>query len=194
MASASSPVGVRLWETCNAAGAMPAPVRASVTWAVAGFGDPAASRPRASVTVFLTVSVAAASGPAAGCPPDVSAGVGAASASAVAGPEEEPAVAGVAVAGSAAPGWTIDGVPPTHPAKAAASAAPETAATRQRAARTKTEGADTDPRATGFCRWSGVVRMVSFCHVVRQPAHNPGGQGAAGGVPRSCPPGKPGGR
>ncbi len=51
MASASSPVGVRLSETSRAAAGIPAPVSASVTWAVAGFGVPAARRLSASARV-----------------------------------------------------------------------------------------------------------------------------------------------
>lgn len=179
MASASRPVGVRLCETCNAAGSTPAPVRASVTCAVAGLGDPAASRAKASVTVFLTLSVAAA-GLSVSCPPDVSA-------SGPAGVSEEPgpvgkAVGDAAVAGSAAPDWG-PGTPPTQPDKAATSAAPVMAAsTRCAATCREAEGAAGDAPAVLFCRWSGLVRMVSFCHVVRRPFTAWAGRARPGGA------------
>lgn len=194
MASASSPVGVRLCETCNAAGGMPAPVRASVTCAVAGFGDPAASLPRASVTVFRTASVAAASGFAADCPAVGAAGGPAEGASAVTGLVAVPASDEAAVVGSDVPGWTPGGTPPTHPDRASARAVPATAGTRRRAAWPNAEGAADDAPAIWFCRWSGVVRMVSFCHVVRQRVHNLGGQGAAGGCRGPARPGNQGER
>lgn len=194
MASASRPVGVRLWETCKAAGSTPAPVRASVTCAVAGLGDPAASRPRASVTVFLTVSVAAA-GPSVSCPPVVPAN-GPAGASDDPGPVDEAAlgdaaVGAAAVAGSAAPGWA-PGTPPTQPDKRATSAAAVMAASTRCAARGReAEGAAEDAPALLFCRWSGLVRMLSFCHVVRRPFTAWAGRARPGGVPRPCPPRDP---
>jgi hypothetical protein len=194
MASASRPVGVRLCDTCNAAGAIPAPVRASVTWAVAGFGEPAASRPSASVTVCVTVSVAAASASVAEGAPLVPAPGSAAPLSGAAGPAtaDDAAVDAAAVACSDAPGWTW-GVPPTQPDKPATSAAATVAANKQRAAvgqtvgavavpaadaRAGAAGAGTEAGAAGteaaraadtapavvFCRLSGVSRIVPFCH------------------------------
>ncbi len=191
MASASRPVGVRLWETCNADGAMPAPVRASATCAVAGFGDPAASRPKAFVTVFLTASVAAAAGPAVDCPGDGFASGPAVAVSVVNGFVPVPMAVEAAVAGPVAPGWTTDGTPPTHPDKAAAKAPPAIAATRRRAALPEAEGAADAAPADWFCRWSGVVRMGVILPCGPAAASQPGRAGRGRGVPLSCPPRKP---
>lgn len=208
-ASASRPVGVRLCETCNAAAAIPAPVRASVTCAVAGFGDPAASLPSASVTVFLTVSVAAAA--AADDVPDVSASGPAVPVSVDPGAAAAGASADVApVAGPDGPGCAPGDVPLTHPAKPAASAAAAMAAVNRRAAlgrptalvvaaRLTAAGLADEAPAVEFCRWSGVSRMSAILPCPQVPAscwdlRDPGRQGAAGGVPRPRPPRNQGGR
>lgn len=214
MASASRPVGVRLCETCNAAGAIPAPVSASVTCAVAGFGDPPASLPRASVTVFLAASVAAAAAAAGGCPyvsascPAVPVSGAAALVSDAAGPV--PATGSLV---DAAPGP----VPLAQPERLATSAAAAVAATNRRAVpyratpgtvaagsmapgTTAAESMAAGSTAAGstaavladeapaveFCRWSGLSRMVSFCHAAWPPLRNLGGQCTAGGCRRTA--------
>lgn len=178
MASASRPVGVRLCDTSSTPGAIPAPVSASVTWAVAGLGVPAASLPSASVTVCLTVSVAARAATApvseAAGRPEVSARGSAAPGSGVPVPRFEPAAAGPAADGtaSAAPGWFSDGVLFTQPDRDTAKAATAMDASRERAVRRNISGpslcaagqaADEAP-AVEICRCSRVCRMQSFCH------------------------------
>lgn len=218
MASASRPVGVRLCETCNAVGAIPAPVRASVTCAVAGFGDPAASLASVSVTVFLAPSVTAAAAAAdaavsAGGPPAPApvaagpAGPAGADAAVVEGPPSAGPVVGAVVSGRAP-----DSVPPTQPDKAAISTVAATATNNRRAAPGRaTPGAAVAGRsvagptdegpAVGFRRWSEVCRMVPFCHVAWSRLRARGGQCAPGadsaqpgGVPLHCPPGGRGNR
>ena len=120
MASASSPVGVLLCETSSAAGSIPAPTKASVTWAVAGFGAAAANLPSASATDWRTVSVAPAPAPSV-----VGGAEDAVEAAAV--PCPAPAVADCE-AGSPSLEGSADVVPPTQPDKMATRAAQATAA------------------------------------------------------------------
>lgn len=178
---------MRLCETSNAAAAIPAPVRASETCAVAGFGDPAANLPNASVTVFLVLSVAAAAA-AADAVPDVSASgpaafvAGAADRASVAAGPAEAAVDGAA-----------DNVPLTQPDKPAASAVAATAANNRRAALGgATPGAPApgmlagglsgEAPPVGLCRWSGVCRMVSFCHAAWSGSATWAGSARPGGA------------
>jgi hypothetical protein len=181
MASASRPVGVRLCDTSSTPGAIPAPVSASVTWAVAGLGVPAASLPSASVTVCLAVSVtawaAAAPVPGAAGRPEVSARGSAAPVSGVPVPAGEPAMAepaadGAAAAASAGPGWFSDGVLFTQLDRDRAKAAPVITASRRRVVRRSISGqslceagqAGDEAPAVKICRCSRVCRMQSFCH------------------------------
>lgn len=190
MASASKPVGVRLWETWRTEGAMPAAVSASVTWAVAGFGDSAASAVSVLVTVCRTVSVAATSAAGADGVPDVSASGSAVSVSVAAGT----ALVADLADGAGVPDWTAGNVAPTQPVRPATSSTAAVASGKRPAAGppTEVEAAGMAP-AVDFCRWSGVRRMVSFCHGPQRWFYSLDGQGTAGGAD-ALPAQEPGGR
>jgi hypothetical protein len=185
MASAASPVGVRLADTSRTAGATPAPVRASVTWAVAGLGAAAARRFSASVTVCFTAAVAgsaaavvgdgpAAPGPAVAVPP--------ATGRAVPVPPAPGSVA-VAVPGSVAAGPVTAGDPLVQAASKRVvrrPAAMDAEALRMAVARCRESAGRL---VTGVACRSSVARfMPPFCHAAK-PAMEPQGCRRTAGAP-----------
>jgi hypothetical protein len=183
MASASNPVGVRLADTSRTAGATPAPVRASVTWAVAGLAVAAARRFRASVTVCFTAAVAGSSAGVVGDGPAVP---GPAETAASAPVPAVPGSVAAAVPGPVAAGPVTAGDPSVQAASRSVVRRP--AAMEAEAlclAVPRCRESASGPVIGDACRCPVARFMPPFCHAAN-PAMEPRGCRRTAGTPSAA--------